>query len=104
MKKLLLTLILCGLTFIAKSQNASVKPSTFGIQTGILGYWFHNKAKLSKEIALRSEIGLIYGFFGGNIYDESIFSIFKTTGAIFIDVVPGTNWKGYYLDKQDGND
>jgi hypothetical protein len=69
MKKTLLTIILCGLTFIAKSQNASVEESTNGIQTGILGVWFHNETKLSKQIALRSELGLDRGIFGGSFYN-----------------------------------
>tara|TARA_B110000879_G_C10910742_1_gene408190 strand:- start:53 stop:616 length:564 start_codon:yes stop_codon:yes gene_type:complete len=69
MKRTLLTIILCGLTFIAKSQNASVEESTNGIQTGILGVWFHNETKLSEQIALRSELGLDSGIFGGSFYN-----------------------------------
>jgi len=69
MKKILLTLIFCGLTFIAKSQNPSVEQSTYGIQTGLLGIWFHNESKLSDQIALRSELGLDSGIFGGSYYD-----------------------------------
>ena len=70
MKTKILTIILCGFTFIAKSQNASVEESTYGIQTGILGVWFHNETKLSKQIALRSELGLDSGIFGGSFYDK----------------------------------
>jgi hypothetical protein len=40
----------------------SVEKSIFGIQTGILGVWVHYEAKLSNEFALRSEVGLDYGF------------------------------------------
>ena len=69
MKRILLTAFFCGLTFIAKSQNASVEQSNYGIQTGVLGIWFHNESKLSKQIALRSELGLDSGIFGGSYYD-----------------------------------
>lgn len=64
MKYFLLTLICCGLTFIAKSQNASVEKSTSGFQIGVLGTWFYNEAKLSNKIALRTELGLDSGIFG----------------------------------------
>ena len=69
MKKILLTLTFCGLTFIAKSQNASVEQSTYGIQTGVLGIWFHNETKLSEQITVRSELGFDSGIFGGSFYD-----------------------------------
>ncbi|RXJ51331.1 hypothetical protein [Gelidibacter gilvus] len=61
MKKILLSLFICGLTLQSNSQNASVEKSTFGVQTGFLGVWVHNETKLSNLIALRSEIGLDTG-------------------------------------------
>jgi hypothetical protein len=64
MKNFLLTLSSCLLTFVAKSQNASVEKSTSGFQIGVLGAWFHNETKLSDKIALRSELGLDSGIFG----------------------------------------
>jgi len=70
MKKTYLTLIFCSLTLIAKSQNASVEKSTFGIQTGFLGIWANNESKLSNKIALRSEIGFDTGINGGDYYDN----------------------------------
>ncbi|WP_298895133.1 hypothetical protein [uncultured Psychroserpens sp.] len=73
MKRILLTLTFCGLTLIAKSQNASVEQSTYGIQTGFLGIWAHNETKLSNSIALRSEIGLDSGIWGGDFYDGTGF-------------------------------
>ncbi len=69
MKKILLTIILCGLTFITKAQNTSVEESTFGIQTGLLGIWIHNEAKLSNQIALRTEFGLDTGIYGSDAND-----------------------------------
>lgn len=79
MRKITLTLIFCGLTLVAKSQNASVEKSTFGIQTGLLGIWAHNESKLSDQIALRSEIGFNVGIWGGTFYDK--------TGYIFAPVM-----------------
>jgi hypothetical protein len=72
-KKIILTLIFCGLTLITKSQNASVEKSTYGIQTGFLGIWVNNEIKLSNQIALRSEIGLDSGIWGGDFYDGTGF-------------------------------
>jgi hypothetical protein len=63
MKKIFIVLILCGLTFITKGQEASVEKNSYGIQSGILGVWIHNETRLTNEISLRSEIG-----FDGNIY------------------------------------
>lgn len=73
MKKIILTLTLCGLSIIAKSQNASVEESTYGIQTGFLGVWVHNETKLTNAIALRSEIGLDSGIWGGDFYNQTGF-------------------------------
>ena len=64
MKKIFLILTLCGLTVIAKPQNTSVEQSTYGIQTGVLGIWLHNEARLFEKIALRNEIGLDSEIFG----------------------------------------
>ncbi len=69
MKRILLTLTFCGLTLIAKSQNASVEQSTYGIQTGFLGIWVHNESKLSTHFALRSELGLDTGIYGSDVND-----------------------------------
>lgn len=73
MKKILLTLTFCGLTFMAKSQTTSVEQSTFGIQTGLLGIWVHNEARLSSQIALRSEVGFDSGIWGGDFYEKTGF-------------------------------
>ena len=70
MKKAVFTLTLCGLTLIAKSQNASVEKSTFGVQTGVLGIWAYNEAKLSNAIALRTEIGFDFGIWETTYYDD----------------------------------
>jgi hypothetical protein len=70
MKKLIIILIFCGLTVIAKSQNASVENTTFGIQTGVLGLWAYNETKLSNSIAFRTEIGFDFGIWETTYYDD----------------------------------
>jgi len=69
MKNLILTLTFLGFTLISQSQNINVEKSIYEIQTGIFGIWFHNETRLSEEIALRSEVGLDSGIFGGSYYD-----------------------------------
>lgn len=73
MKKNLMILTLCVLSFIAKCQNASVEKSTFGLQTGVLGIWAYNEAKLSNAIALRTEVGFDFGVWESTYYDDSPF-------------------------------
>lgn len=70
MKKLLLFSTLLGLTLFGKSQTASVEKSTFGIQTGVLGIWAYNEAKLSNKIALRTELGFDFGIWETTYYDD----------------------------------
>jgi hypothetical protein len=70
MKKTILTLALISLTITVKSQNASVEKSVFGIQAGLLSVWAHNETKLTNQIALRSEIGLDSGIWGGDFYEK----------------------------------
>ena len=69
--KMIITLSICLFTFFSKAQNASVEKSTYGIQAGILGIWAHREVKLTNEIALRAEIGMDAGFFGGSFYPKN---------------------------------
>lgn len=71
MKKYLLFLCFCGLSLIGKSQNESVEKSTYGAQAGVLGIWAHREIKLSNKIALRTEIGMDAGFWGGSFYPKN---------------------------------
>ena len=50
---------------------ASVEKSTFGIQTGVLGIWAHREVKLSNQIALRAELGMDAGIWGGSFYPKT---------------------------------
>ncbi|MEO7923410.1 MAG: hypothetical protein ABIR30_07010 [Chitinophagaceae bacterium] len=73
MKKYLIILVLLFISFISPAQDASVERSVFNIQTGFLGVWINNDAKLSPSIALRSEIGFDAAIFGGFFYPETGF-------------------------------
>ncbi|MCG9792937.1 hypothetical protein [Flavobacterium algicola] len=73
MNKTILTLVMISLSLTAKSQNTSVEKSVSGIQIGLLGIWAHNEAKLSNQIALRTEIGLDSGIWSGDYYDGTGF-------------------------------
>jgi len=69
--KIIITLSFCLFTVITNAQNASVEKSTFGIQTGLLGIWAHREVKLTNKIALRVELGMDAGFWGGSFYPEN---------------------------------
>lgn len=68
--------------FNLKAQDTSVENSTFGIQTGILGFWVHNEVKLSNTIALRTEFGL-----EGQIYKIGRTENENTANYIFAPVL-----------------
>lgn len=68
MKKIWLTLVICGWAFMGNAQTpkpeksslntvASVEKSVFSIQTGFIGIWISNEARLSRSIVLRTELG-----------------------------------------------
>ncbi|RZK09618.1 MAG: hypothetical protein EOO46_13300 [Flavobacterium sp.] len=71
--KLFLISIVCLLALSVKGQNASVERSIFNIQAGTFGIWINNEAKLSNHIALKSELGLDAGIFGGSLYEKTGF-------------------------------
>lgn len=53
------------------SQNISVEKSIYNIQSGVLGIWINNETKITNTIALKTEIGLDAGVFGGEIHGEN---------------------------------
>jgi hypothetical protein len=53
----------------------SQEKSLFSIQTGLLGVWINNEAKLADRWALRSELGLYGGIWGGASYDGANFAL-----------------------------
>lgn len=104
MKKTFMTMALCGLALIAKSQNASVEKSTFGIQTGVLGLWAYNEARLTNTIALRTELGFDLGIWETTYYDDYD-SPFILTPVIVIEPRFYHNLKKRYQNSKriDGN-
>jgi hypothetical protein len=69
--KMIFTLSICLFTIISNAQDASVEKSTYGIQVGVLGIYAHREVKLSNEIALRAEVGMDAGLFGGSFYPKN---------------------------------
>lgn len=70
--------LICSILFLLVfntnySQNNGVETSLFNFQTGILGTWINNEIQLANNFALRSEIGLDAGAFGGDINENSGF-------------------------------
>jgi hypothetical protein len=61
---LVIALLLFQFSF---AQNEGVERSLFNVQTGVLGTWINNGARLTKTIVLRTEIGLDAGVFGGEV-------------------------------------
>ena len=84
-KKLLLVLFIsiCSIsysqknTIVPKSQ-ISIEKNIFGIQTGLFGVWAYNETKLSDKVALRSELGLNLGLFGGSFYPKTGYVFYPT--------------------------
>jgi hypothetical protein len=66
---IILALIIFSTT-IGVAQTTSVEKSTFGLQTGVLGIWAYNEAKLSNTIVLRTELGFDFGIWESTFYDD----------------------------------
>jgi len=66
------------MAFQAQAQDASVEKSVFNAQIGLLGLYANNEFKLTNSLALRTEIGLDAGIFGGSFYEK--------TGLILVPV------------------
>lgn len=71
MKKYLFTLVLIITSSIGRAQSISVEQSTNGIQIGLLGAWIYNESKLTNQLALRTEFGVVNGFWGGSFYEKN---------------------------------
>lgn len=55
----------------SKSEHPSVEKSIFGIQAGLFGAYVYSENKLSDEIALRAEVGMLMGLWGGSVYPKT---------------------------------
>ncbi|HSD06988.1 hypothetical protein [Flavobacterium sp.] len=63
-----LAISLCQLI---NAQSTGVEKNIFGIQIGTFGIWGNLESRLTNSIALRSEIGIDSGIWGGNFYPET---------------------------------
>ena len=48
-----------------------IRDSVYSVQTGLLGIWANAEFGLNQKWALRTELGLDYGLWGGDLYDET---------------------------------
>lgn len=92
MKKIILIATLISSFFAQSQEKASVEKSVYSVQTGLLGIWANGEFKLNQKWALRTEFGLDYGFWGGDLYDG--------TGHVFAPVVRIEPRYYYNLEKR----
>lgn len=59
------------ITSFAPAQDISVEPRVRGIQVGTLGVWYHHERLLTPTRALRLEVGLDGGLWGGSFYPRT---------------------------------
>ena len=89
MKKVFLMLLAFGFSAVSLAQTVKpvqiisaakpgVEKSVFGIQTGYLGIWVNNEARLSNSFVLRSEIGFAAQIWG---------SLFEKAGYLLTPVI-----------------
>jgi hypothetical protein len=104
MKKIFVILF-AGLALIAKAQEVSVEKSIFSVQTGLLGVWVQNEARISNKIALRSEAGFDSGIWGGTYYDKVGFLMAPvlTLEPRFYYNIEKRNLKSKRIDNNSGN-
>lgn len=68
-------LSLCLVQFVqaqSSIEKQGVEHALYGVQTGLLGVWVFNEARLSNSLALRTEIGLEAGmlFYASNLIGD----------------------------------
>lgn len=56
---------------LSLAQDKSVESRVRGIQVGTLGVWYHQERLLAPTRALRFELGLDGGFWGGSFYSKT---------------------------------
>lgn len=78
-KQIVIMFTLLSNLIYAQVEHKGVEKSIFNIQTGVLGTWVNNETKLTSSLALRSEIGLDAGIFGGEMNGN--------TGVFFTPVI-----------------
>jgi hypothetical protein len=73
MKHFIIISFFCLASTISFCQEVTVAKSTSGVQTGLLGLWFHYESRLAPKFALRTELGFDASIWGGSIYDQTNF-------------------------------
>lgn len=98
MKKLIVILSFIGMITGISAQEATVENSITGVQTGLLGLWVNNETRLSKQIALRTEVGLDAEIIGGAYIDGLTYD---TGTSFYISPVITAEPRWYFnLDKR----
>jgi len=92
MKKIILALAIISSVFVQSQEKTSVEKSVFSLQTGLLGVWVNGEFGLNKNWALRTEFGLDYGLWGGDLHDG--------TGHVFAPIIRLEPRYYYNLEKR----
>lgn len=70
--KILFTLIILAMHQLGIAQNVGLEKSMYSVQTGFLGFWISQEARLSKDIVLRTGLGFDGGIRGGDLVGKTI--------------------------------
>jgi hypothetical protein len=98
--------VLITFSLVGYAQDTvSVESSVYGIQTGFLGIWAHNEARLSNSMALRTEIGFDSGIWANSFYDGVGFLMTPviTAEPRYYYNLGRRNRKGKSIDGNSGN-
>lgn len=102
MKKTIFTIVLTFLFSI--STNAQVvDESISGIQIGYLGVWWNNELRLTKNWALRSEIGYEAPLFSNIDFESKRLEFYKNQSPLFLPVISLEPRWYYNSTKRQGN-
>lgn len=104
-KNIIFIFTLFLITNLFSQNTAQVEKSLFGIQTGVLGIWGHNEARISNTIVLRTEFGFDTGIFGGDFYDNTSFILYPSLNVeprMYYNLTKRKN-KGHKISNNSGN-
>ena len=76
MKKLIFTASTILLINLFNAQNTPVERNVTGVQIGLFGVDVYNETKLDDKWALRSEVSIFSGVWGGDMYDKTGFALY----------------------------
>lgn len=75
MKKICSFILIVMYSSLNSQQRIQNKNSFFGVQAGLFGIKVYNESNLSEKFALRSEIDLTAGVWGGDLYSKTGFAL-----------------------------